>query len=357
MKIEDGMAHIEKSWLIIRSSRFPLSFQIDRQVPWALSGLVILILIVMILSVGYGEYPISPLNVIKTTLGLPTENPNYGFVINTLRLPRVIVAFLVGIALAIAGTILQGLTRNPLAAPEIIGVEAGAGLAAVTLIVLLPSIPSVYLPIAAFGGALVAGLLVYGLAWERGSSPIRFILVGIGVEAIVSALISLMITFGNIDDVSQALVWLAGSVYGRSWEHVQALLPWLIVFIPLALFCARELNTLNLGDDVARGLGSAVERQRGLLLLISVALAGASVATAGTIRFVGLMAPHLARQMVGTSHQGLMPTAALVGGLIVVLADWLGRSLFAPIELPCGLITAAVGAPYFLYLLYRNRNA
>ena len=357
MRIEDEMNHIEQSWLIIRSSRFPLSFQINRRVPWVLIGLAILIVIVMILSVGYGEYPISPLNVIRTVLGLPTDNPDYGFVINTLRLPRVIVAFLVGVALAIAGTILQGLTRNPLAAPEIIGVEAGAGLAAVTLIVLLSSVPSFYLPIIAFLGALVAGMLVYGFAWDRGSSPIRFILVGIGVEAIASALIRLMITFGDIHDVSQALVWLAGSVYGRTWDHVQALLPWLIVFIPLSFFSARELNTLSLGDEVARGLGSRVEWQRGVLLITCVALAGASVATAGTIGFVGLMSPHLARQLVGTSHEGLMPTAALVGGLMVALADLLGRSLFAPIELPCGVITAAVGAPYFLYLLYRNRNA
>lgn len=356
MKQEGELNPAEQSWLIIRSSRFPLSFQLDRRVSWVLPGLVILILIVIVVSLGYGEYPISPLDVIRTILGLQTDNPDYGFVINTLRLPRVIIAFLVGMGFAIAGTILQGLTRNPLAAPEIIGVEAGAGLAAVALIVLLPSIPISYLPLGAFLGALVAGLLVYGLAWEHGSSPIRFILVGVGVEAIASALISLMITFGNINDVSQALVWLAGSVYGRNWEHVWALLPWLIVFLPLALLSARELNTLNLGDEVARGLGSAVEWQRALLLLVCVALAGASVAAAGTVRFVGLMAPHLARQLVGTSHQGLMPTAALVGGLIVTVADLLGRSLFAPIELPCGVITAVVGAPYFLYLLYRNRN-
>lgn len=341
------------SWLVIRS-KIPLSFRIDRRVPWVLLGLIAMTLIVMILSVGYGEYPISALDVIKTVLGLQTDNFDYVFVINTLRLPRVIAAFLVGTGLAIAGTILQGLTRNPLAAPEIVGVEAGAGLAAVALIVLFPSIPVFFLPIVAFAGALIAALLVYGLAWENGSSPIRLILVGIGIGAIASAFTSLMITFGNINDVSQALVWLAGSVYGRSWEHIQALLPWLIVFIPLSLFGARELNTLNLGDGVARGLGSRVEWQRGLLLLISVALAGASVATAGTISFVGLMAPHLARQLVGTSHEGLMPTAALVGGLIVALADLLGRSLFAPIELPCGVITAAVGAPYFLYLLYRR---
>jgi iron complex transport system permease protein len=348
---------MSSSWLVFRSKGIPLSVRVDRRVPLIVLGLTITSLVVMILSVGYGEYPISPLNVIKTILGLNTNNPDYDFVIYTLRLPRVITAFLVGMALAIAGTILQGLTRNPLAAPEIVGVEAGAGLAAVSLIVLFPSTPVSLLPIAAFAGALIAALLVYGLSWDGGSSPVRLILVGVGVGTIASALTSLMITFGNIYDVSQALVWLAGSVYGRTWEHIQALLPWLIVLIPLSLISARELNTLNLGDDVARGLGSAVEWQRGLLLVTSVALAGSSVATAGTIGFVGLMSPHLARQLVGPSHEGLMPTAALVGGLVVALADLLGRSLFAPIELPCGVVTAAVGAPYFLYLLYRNRNA
>jgi iron complex transport system permease protein len=342
--------------LTVRFYHFPLSFQLDRRVPWLLLVLAIAALAVLVISVGYGEYPISPSDVVRTILGLQTDNSDYGFVINTLRLPRIVAAFLVGMGLAIAGTILQGLTRNPLAAPEIVGVEAGAGLAAVSLIVLFPSIPTLFLPVAAFTGALIAALLVYWLSWNGGSSPIRLILVGVGIGAIASALTSLMITFGNIYDVSQALVWLAGSVYGRTWEHVQALLPWLLIFIPLSFLGARELNTLNLGDDVARGLGSRVEWQRGLLLITSVALAGASVATAGTIGFVGLMSPHLARQLVGTSHEGLLPTAALVGGLIVALADLLGRSLFTPIEIPCGVITAVVGAPYFLYLLYRNRN-
>lgn len=345
-----------RSWLTIRLHHFPLSFQLDRRVPLLLLVLAIAALAVLVVSVGYGEYPISPINVVKTILGLQTDNSDYGFVINTLRLPRVVAAFLVGMGLAIAGTILQGLTRNPLAAPEIVGVEAGAGLAAVSLIVLFPSVSILLLPMAAFAGAFIAALLVYWLSWNSGSSPIRLILVGVGIGAIASALTSLMITFGNIYDVSQALVWLAGSVYGRTWEHIQALLPWLLIFIPLSFLGARELNTLNLGDDVARGLGSRVEWQRGLLLITSVALAGASVATAGTIGFVGLMSPHLARQFVGTSHEGLLPTAALVGGLMVTLADLLGRSLFAPIEIPCGVITAVVGAPYFLYLLYRNRN-
>ncbi|HEY9861904.1 MAG TPA: iron ABC transporter permease [Candidatus Obscuribacterales bacterium] len=351
------MKQIEAPWLVIRSSVWPLSFKINRRVPLVLLGLAVATLLVMIWSVGYGEYPISPLDVIKTILGLPTTNPDDAFVINTLRLPRVIVAFLVGTGLAIAGTILQGLTRNPLAAPEIVGIESGAGLAAVALIVLFPALPLFFLPIAAFAGALIAGLLVYGLAWERGSAPIRLLLVGVGLGAIASACTSLLITFGNIENVSQALVWLAGSVYGRTWEHVRALLPWLGVFVPLSWFYARDLNTLSLGDEVARGLGMSIEWRRVILLLTCVALAGASVATAGTIRFVGLMSPHLARQLVGPAHEGLLPTAALVGGLTVALADFLGRSLFAPIELPCGVITAVVGAPYFLYLLYRNRNA
>ncbi|MEO0013958.1 MAG: hypothetical protein RLZZ535_2347, partial [Cyanobacteriota bacterium] len=278
------------------------------------------------------------------------------FVINTLRLPRTIVAFLVGVGLAIAGTITQGITRNPLAAPEIIGVNAGATLAAVSLLVLLPNTPVSLLPFAAFGGALTVALLVYLLAWQGGSSPIRLILIGIGFDLIVGALTDIMITFGDIDTVSQALVWLAGSVYGRTWSQVMALIPWIMIFGLMALLLTRELNTLNLGDEVARGLGSQVEWQRGLLLLTSVALAGASIATAGAVGFVGLMSPHLGRQLVGASHEGLLPVSAMIGGMLVVIADLLGRVLFAPLELPCGIITAAIGAPYFVYLLIQTRQ-
>ncbi|MBE9112557.1 iron ABC transporter permease, partial [Nodosilinea sp. LEGE 07298] len=203
---------------------------------------------------------------------------------------------------------------------------------------------------------LGAAIAIYLLAWNGGSSPIRLILVGIGLTSLTGAFTSLMITFGNIYDVSQALVWLTGSVYGRSWEHLWPLLPWLIVFLPLTMVLARDLDTLNLGDNLAQGLGSQVEWTRRLLLLCTVALAGASVATAGTIGFVGLMAPHLGRQLVGPSHAGLLPVAALTGACIVELADIVGRLAFAPIELPCGVITAVIGAPYFLWLLYRDRS-
>lgn len=346
-----------KPWLIIGGFRSPVSVRIDRRVPSICLTLGAIAFGVLIISTGYGEYPIPLLEVLKTLLGIAPVPSDYAFVIYTLRLPRVVMAGMAGMGLAIAGTILQGLTRNALAAPEIVGVEAGAALATVTLFVLLPSIPIALLPVTAFGGALFAAILVYTLAWERGSSPIRLILVGVGVGAIASAGTTLMLTFGNIYDVSQAMVWLAGSVYGRTWEHVQALLPWLVVGAPLAWLGARELNTLNLGDEVARGLGLCVEFQRACLLLTAVAIAGAVVASAGTIGFVGLMSPHIARQWVGASHEGILPTAALVGALIVTLADLLGRSLFAPIEIPCGVVTAAIGAPYFIYLLYKNRHS
>ena len=345
-----------KQWLTIRPKVLPISFHLDRRVPVILLILTLVTLLAMIISVGYGEYPISPLNVVKTLLGLPTANDDYAFIINTLRLPRTIVAFLVGVGLAIAGTITQGITRNPLAAPSIIGVNAGATLAAVSLIILLPNTPVSLLPFAAFGGALTVSLLIYLLAWQGGSSPVRLILVGIGFSLIASALTEIMITFGEINTVSQALVWLAGSVYGRSWSQVFSLIPWIVIFGAIALLLSRELNTLSLGDEVARGLGSRVEWQRGLLLLTSVALAGASVATAGAVGFVGLMSPHLGRQLVGASQVGLLPVAAMMGGMLVVVADLLGRVLFAPLELPCGIITAAIGAPYFVYLLVNTRK-
>jgi len=345
--------HSSKPWLSIRSRRFPISFRVDRRVPIVLAMLALLALVSLVFNISQGEYPVPPLQVVKTILGLPA-NPDYAFVINTLRLPRALVALLVGMGLATAGTILQGLTRNPLAAPEIIGINSGASLVAVAFIVLLPGIAVGWLPVAAFLGGLAAAIAIYLLAWNQGSSPVRLILVGIGLTALTGSLTSLMITFGEINAVSQALVWLTGSVYGRSWQHLWPLLPWLFVFLPLTLVLARDLDTLNLGDNLAQGLGSRVEWTRSVLLLCTAALAGASVATAGTIGFVGLMAPHLARQFVGPSHAGLVPVAALTGACIVELADLAGRLLFAPIELPCGVITAVIGAPYFLWLLYRN---
>jgi iron complex transport system permease protein len=348
---------MQQPWIIMRPPRLPLSFRLDRRVPLVLLLTLLVTLAVMVINIGVGEYPIAPLDVIKTVLHLPTANfDDYNFIVNTLRLPRMLVAALVGLALGISGAIMQGLTRNPLASPDILGISAGAGLVAVTLIVVIPDVPSGVMPLAAFGGALLIALLIYLLAWRGGDSPLRLILVGIGLGAVTGALTTLMITFGDIYDVQRALIWLTGSVYARSWDEVWGLLPWVLLFVPLAFLLARDLNTLNLGEDVARGLGTRVAWQRGLLMLIAVALAGATVAAAGTIGFVGLMAPHIARRLVGPDHVGLLPTSGVIGALIVVAADLVGRTIFAPIELPCGLITAAVGAPFFIYLLWQQRQ-
>lgn len=343
-------------WLVLRPRGLPVSLRLDRRLPWALLGLALATLAGMVLSVGTGEYPISPPDVVRTVLGLATADPEHPFIVNTLRLPRALVAALVGAALGVSGGIMQGLTRNPLASPELTGVTAGAGLAAVFVIVAVPGTSVVALPVAALAGALAAAALVYSLAWTRGDSPIRLILVGIGLTSVAGALTTLLLTFGEIEEATRALVWLTGSVYGRGWEDVRAILPWLAVFLPAALLLASQIDALNLGEEVARGLGSRVALGRGLLLLTAAALAAAAVTVAGTVGFVGLIAPHVARRLVGPGHGGLLPTAALVGALVVTLADLVGRRLVAPTEIPCGVVTAVVGAPFFMVLLYRGRD-
>jgi iron complex transport system permease protein len=341
----------------LRTERPAVSFRIDLRAVVVALALGLVALAGMVANVGYGEYPIAPLDVVRTLLGIEVGDGNYGFIVNTLRLPRVLAAFLVGFALGVSGAILQGLTRNALAAPDIVGVNAGAGLAAVTLIVAVPSASAALIPPAAFVGAFAVAVLLYLLAWRGDSSSIRLILIGVGLGAIATALTTVMIVFGDIWQVSKALIWLTGSVYGRGWEHIWPLLPWMAVFVPLSFLHSRHLNALNLGDEVAKGLGVRTELERGVLLLASVALAAAAVATAGILGFVGLISPHIARRLVGPSHGGLLPTAAMAGGTLVVLADLVGRVLFGVVEIPAGIVTAVVGAPFFLYLLYRSRNA
>ncbi|HEY0605504.1 MAG TPA: iron ABC transporter permease, partial [Herpetosiphonaceae bacterium] len=269
---------ITRPWLVVRPRRLPISFRVDRRVPIVLLGALLVTLAAMVINIGVGEYPVASLDVVRTVLGLPTGNPTDAFIVNTLRLPRMLVAALVGLGLGVAGAILQGLTRNPLAEPAILGISSGAGLVAVTLIVVVRNVPGVVISTATFTGALLITGMIYLLAWRGGDSPIRLVLVGVGFSSVASALISVMITFGNIDAVQRALVWLTGSVYGSTWSEVWALLPWVVVFVPLAVLLARDLNALSLGEEVARGLGSTVGLRRGLLLMTAVALVATTVA-------------------------------------------------------------------------------
>ena len=345
----------EGTWRTVRLGQ-RVSFRLDRRALPVLLALLLLLLAAVILSVSYGEYRIAPLDVVRATLGLATGNDDYPLVVRLFRLPRIVLAALVGAALAVSGAILQGVMRNPLADPGILGISSGAALAAVSLLVYFTAAPALLLPWAAFGGALLTAALIYLLAWRGGSSPLRLILIGIGFAAAAQALTTLLVVFGDINDVQRAFVWLSGSVYGRGWAEVRMLALWLVVLLPLTFLSARQLNTLSLGDESATGLGVGLERTRAFLILLSVALAAGAVAAAGTVGFVGLVAPHITRRLVGPGHEGLLPASALTGALLVVLADLVGRTVIAPSQLPAGLVTAVVGAPYFMYLLWRYRD-
>ncbi|MDQ0338782.1 iron complex transport system permease protein [Caldalkalibacillus uzonensis] len=321
-----------------------------------LSGLILLSLFI---SLNTGVSRIAPLDVIKTLAGSGTEKEQ--LVLLDFRLPRLVIALLIGAGLAVSGAILQGVSQNGLADPGILGINAGAGLAVVLYIFFFQgsasslSLLSIFvMPFFALLGALLAALLIYVLAWKKGMAPVRLILVGIGVNAAFSAALIIFQLRMNPHDFMQAAVWLAGSIWGASWKFVVAVLPWILLLIPLSLYKARYLNVLNLGDQVATGLGAAVEKERGMLLFLAVALAGSCVAVGGGIAFLGLVAPHLARRLVGPKHQVLIPASALMGALLLLTADTIGRYLLAPSELPVGLVVSALGAPYFIYLLMKT---
>nr|WP_300311418.1 iron ABC transporter permease [Halomonas sp.] len=307
------------------------------------------------LSLSLGSYPTHPLKVLEALVAPATSD--IGFIIWELRLPRIVLAILVGAALASAGAILQGIVRNPLASPDVIGITGGASVAAVLFLVSLSTTLSMlWLPVAAILGAFAAALVVFALAWRKGMTPTRLVLVGVGISAAMGAVTTLLIVLSDDTLAMNAYVWLTGSIYAAQWGDIQGLLPWLVLFIPLALLHSRHMDTLSLGDDTATGLGVNVTRSRLLLMICSVALAGSAVAFAGGLSFVGLVAPHIARRLIGRGFALLLPVSALVGGLIVLYADLLGRVAFLPRDLPAGIFVSGIGAPFFVYLLYRIRQ-
>jgi ABC-type Fe3+-siderophore transport system permease subunit len=307
--------------------------------------LLALLPVVLLLSMGMGAVPLS---LVKALQGDPMTMA----ILLKLRLPRTLAGALVGAQLAVAGGMLQAVTRNPLADPHIVGVSAGAGLAAVTVFLAVPGFPMALLPLAALAGGVLAGAIVYLAAWKGGVAAGRLALAGVAVSALLTAATSALLLRYSMT-ANAALVWLAGGLWGRNWDHVAALAPWAVPALAAAWLLGPRVDLLTLGDDVARGLGMHVEQQRGLILLLAVLLAASAVAVSGPIGFVGLVVPHIARMLAGGRFRLLMPVAALLGASLVVLADALGRTLFAPNELPAGVITALVGAPYFLYLLRR----
>lgn len=338
-----------------------LSFLIDRKASITFGALVLVVFIIFVISTGTGEMKISPLTVVKVFFGGGPEMET--LIIKSFRLPRIIVALMVGVSLAVAGGILQGMIRNPLASPDVLGITGGASVAVVAFLAIFSdksnalTVSIAWLPFVAFLGAGIVAFLVYFLAWKNGVSPIRLVLIGIGISTLMQALTTLMMIMGPIYQASQANIWITGTVYGSSWKNVVTLVPWTVIFLIIALVAARTINIQELGDEVATGLGGKVQKQRFTLLMISTALIGSSVAFAGGIGFVGLMAPHMARRLVGSSFGALLPAAALIGGILVMVADLIGRTLFSPLEIPAGVFTAGIGAPYFIYLLFKTRNS
>ncbi|WP_244977112.1 FecCD family ABC transporter permease [Deinococcus humi] len=274
-----------------------------------------------------------------------------------LRLPRVGISLLCGAMFAASGAMMQGVIRNPLASPDIIGVGAGAGLAATVFLLAWPTAPPGGLPWAALAGAWGGFGLVLLLSGERrgagGLHPVRLALVGVAVAAALGAAQQLVLVRAP-DGLGAALTFLAGTVYGADSARLLRVLPWAMVLLPAALLLSRTLDVLNLGEDLATGLGTRVNPARLASLGVGVALAGAAVTGAGILGFVGLLAPHLARLLVGARHGRMLPVSMLLGALLVLAADTLGRALLPPLEVPAGIFTTLVGAPYFLYLLKRS---
>lgn len=272
-----------------------------------------------------------------------------------LRFPRVLVGAIVGICLAVSGAILQGIMRNPLADPGIIGVSSGAGLAATAIMIIFPAY-IMFLPLAAFLGALVTALIIYALSWKGGASPVRIILVGVAINAVIGAFMSALMLLYS-DRVQSVLPWLAGGIAGVGWVQFEMIIYYAMVAVVLAAFSVRHIRILRLGDEVAKLLGHRVERSRFFLIVLSTLLAGMAVSVSGLIGFVGLVVPHIMRSIVGGDYRFLLPASALGGGLLVVAADTIARSAFDPIELPVGILLSFLGGPFFLYLIQKRRDS
>lgn len=320
---------------------------------WRMLVLITFLLLALggsFLSLTKGSSSISLQQIIDILLA-PGDDPQSQIIWN-IRMPRTIVGALVGVNLSLSGAILQAIMRNPLADPHIIGISSGAGLAGVVIMILFPALEYLITPVA-FIGAMLAAVCIYILAWKNGIKPVRIILAGVAVSAFLSAGISGLMIFYS-DRVHGALMWMVGGLAARSWPHVNIILPYAIIGLLLAFASAAYLNILQLGDEMARGLGVNVEITRIVLTAIAALLAASAVSVVGLLGFVGLVVPHAARLLIGSDYRFLLPASALLGIATVTLSDTFARVVFAPIELPVGIIMAFLGAPFFLFLLRRE---
>ncbi|KPB04550.1 FecCD family ABC transporter permease [Bacillus sp. CHD6a] len=318
--------------------------------------LSLLIVTTIVVGIGVGPASLSFDRLIPTILGQGSFKEE--FVLFSIRLPRIVITLLAGMALALSGAILQGVTRNDLADPGIIGINAGAGVAISIFFLYVPiNVGSfVYmLPAVAFLGALITAMLIYLFSYQRngGLQPVRLVLVGVGFSMALSGMMIILISSAERVKVDFIAKWLAGNIWGTDWPFILALLPWLLVLVPFTLYKANRLNLLGMSEPVAIGVGVSLEKERMILLLTAVALAASAVSVTGGIAFVGLMAPHIAKSLVGLRNQLFLPVAVLIGGWLLLFADTMGRNLI-DIGIPAGIMVALIGAPYFMYLLLKK---
>lgn len=324
-----------------------------------LSVLGTLIAITFIISMNTGSIRLAPTDVLKTLVGMGTDRDE--LVLFDFRLPRIVISILIGAGLAVSGCILQGVTRNALADPGLLGINAGAGLAVILFVCFYPStssVPVFGLPLLALLGAGLTAILIFSLAHKKneGVSPTSLILTGIAVAAGINAAMIVLTLTLSPEEYQFVATWIAGSIWGTSWKFVLALLPWIVILLPYVMWKANIMNILNLSDQTAAGLGAHIAADRRRLMFAAVALAGSCVAVSGGIGFVGLIGPHLARTLVGPRHQHLLPASAMIGALLTIVADTISRSMSSA-NIPTGIVVAVIGAPYFLYLLARTKSS
>lgn len=327
-----------------------------RRYPFLVGGGLLALAILMILYIGLGTVALTPEEVIRALFNNPVETFHRQIVWD-IRLPRGLVAVLVGAMLGLAGAILQAITRNPLASPSLTGVSSGAVLAAVVGIAIAPAAlgSGPLLPFVALLGGVVVGATVYLLSRQGRSDPLRLALNGILLGAILQSATSIVLIFDQ-ERAANIVLWLIGSLNGRTWVHWNSLWPWAAVGIPLALGCAGLANALNLGDDVASGLGQRVELTRAGLFFVAVLLSSAAVAIVGAIGFIGLIGPHISRRLIGDDARRLFPMSAIITSLILLGSDFIVQAI-AKGSLPVGAVTSMLGAPFFLYLIFRRASA
>ncbi|MFD7407377.1 FecCD family ABC transporter permease [Streptomyces sp. NPDC059866] len=328
------------------------SFLLHRRSLLVAAVLTALLAATVVASLCVGESFVAPGEVVRVLLGLPSPDQ---LVVGTLRLPRLVTGLLVGAAFGVSGALVQSVVRNPLASPDVIGVTHGAGAATVAAMTFGVTSYAV-LPYVSVAGGLTAALLVYLLAWRRGLHAGRFVLVGIGISVALGSLTRLFVTKGDYLVAQQAKVWLTGSLNGRGYDQAAPLATVLLLLVPFLLWAARVQRGTGLDDDTATALGTRLDRDRLGLGALGVVLASVATAAAGPVDFVALLAPQIARRLTRTPHIPLL-CSALMGALIVTVADLLARSLFSPTELPVGVFTALVGAPYLMWLIVSSRSS